>query len=214
MKTLIIIGGGGQSRVILDSVDRHAYKEIYIADPNLNVNEIYGIKAIPDVEELFGDDVEVIVGIGDNFIRSKVVRELEKRLVEVNFATVVHPTAYISNTASVGRGTVICAGSHIGPYSQIGDHVIVNTHSIVDHDCKLNTGCSTGPNSTLAGKVEVGEYSIIAISATVSNGVKIGKHVLVAACSCVLSDIKTDCTFWSGVPAVEKRRRQPGEKYL
>lgn len=213
-KSLIIVGGGGQCKVILDCLRIGEYDHIFIEDPFVNNSSLYGITVIEKAEDLDLKQVEFVVAIGDNYMRSKIVSDLEKRFPEIIFATIIHPTAYVAETAELGSGVVVCAGSIIGAYSSIGNHVIINTNSSVDHDCWLDDFSSIGPNAALGGNVQIGKLSVVAISATVAQGIKIADFVIVGACALVLHNINEELSLWLGSPAIKKRGRTINEKYL
>lgn len=213
-KSLIIVGGGGQCKVILDCLRIGEYDQIFIEDPFVNHETLYGIKVIEKTEILDLKNFEFVVAIGDNYLRSKIVSDLETRFPEITFATLIHPTAYVADTAKLDAGVVVCAGSIIGAYASIGHHVIVNTNSSVDHDCRLDDFSSIGPNATLGGNVKVGKLSVVAISATVAQGVNIADFVIVGACALVLRSISEELSLWTGCPAIKKRKRKINEKYL
>jgi sugar O-acyltransferase (sialic acid O-acetyltransferase NeuD family) len=213
-KSLIIVGGGGQCKVILDCLRTGVYDQIFIEDPFVNSSTLYGITVIKKAEVLDSKNLEFVVAIGDNYLRSKIVSELETRFPEITFATIIHPTAYVAETAKLGAGIVVCPGSIIGAYSSIGNHVIINTNSSVDHDCRLGNFSSIGPNATLGGNVRIGKLSVVAISATVVQGINIADFVIVGACALVLYNINDELSLWLGCPATKKRERTINEKYL
>lgn len=213
-KSLVIVGGGGQCKVVLDCLMFENYDQIFIEDPFLNQATLHGFKVIEKAEFLDLEYLEFVVAIGDNYLRSRVVSDLETRFPEITFATIIHPTAYVAKTANLGAGIVVCAGSIIGAYSSVGNHVIINTNSSVDHDCRLDDFSSIGPNATLGGNVKIGKLSVIAISATVAQGVYVADCVIVGACALVLHNINEKLSIWLGCPAIKKRERKINEKYL
>ncbi len=213
-KSLVIVGAGGQCKVILDSLNSNNYNEVFIEDKFISTEAIYGFPVISKAEDLANANIEFVVAIGDNFSRSKLVSDLQLRFDNIKFATIVHPKAYVAASATLGEGTVVCAGSVVGANSRIEEHVIINTNSSVDHDCHLKPFCSIGPNSTLGGNTYIGNLSVVAISATISHGVTIADNVIVGASSLVLRDIASDCTVWRGIPARKIRKREIDEKYL
>lgn len=213
-KSLIIVGGGGQCKVILDCLVPENYDEVFIEDPYVKSSTLYGLTVIQAKDNFDCQNTEYVVAIGDNFLRSQIVTRLRAQLPGVKFATIIHPNAYVAETASLGSGTVVCAGSIIGAYAKVGHHVIINTSCSVDHDTRLENYCSIGPNATLGGNVSIGERSVVAISATISHGISVTDSVIIGACSLVLSDINENLSIWMGVPALRKRKRRIDETYL
>ena len=58
--------------------------------------------------------------------------------------------------------------------SKIGDFVILNTGSIIEHECVLGKATSISPGAVLCGNVEVGERVLIGANSVIKEGVKIG----------------------------------------
>lgn len=95
--------------------------------------------------------------------------------------------------------------SVINADSVIGEHCIINTASIVEHDNYIEDFVHISPNSTLTGGVRVGSGSQIGASATVIPQKSIGKKTIVGAGATVVSDIR-DNEVVVGTPAKPIRR--------
>jgi sugar O-acyltransferase (sialic acid O-acetyltransferase NeuD family) len=92
------------------------------------------------------------------------------------------------------------AAAVVNPDAIIGNHCIINTGAIVEHDCKLEDYVHVAPNASLGGNVSIGEKSLIGIGATVIPNIKIGKNVSVGAGTLVLQDVPDNAVV-VGVPA-------------
>ena len=213
-RNLIIVGGGGQANVIIDAMDKDVYENIYIEDPHIFDKKRYGVEIVDYAERLNLTNLEFIIALGDNYSRYLAYKSLLQRFGEIVLATIVHPTAYISKRAKIGKGSVVCGGVFVGPETVVGKGVILNTNCSVDHDCCLSNFVSVGPNAVLGGNVEVGERSVIAISTTISNNVIIGCDNIIGANSFVHRSIDRSREVWFGSPARKIRSRGVDEKYL
>jgi UDP-perosamine 4-acetyltransferase len=78
--------------------------------------------------------------------------------------------------------------------------VILNTASVVDHDCVVGDHVHLSPGARLGGGVTVGRGSHIGMGAIVIQGLRIGAGALVAAGAVVLRDVG-DGDRVAGVPA-------------
>ena len=212
---LVIIGGGGQARVIIDALNVNAFLKVLILDPYAKDEKLLGIPIVNRLSPKYDQaPKKYIVAIGDNYKRWQVVQRLLETDPETKFYTSVHETAVVSSRAYVGTGSMICAGAIIGVNSKIGSHSIINTKSVVDHDCLIRDYANIGPNVTLGGGVEAGVRSFIGISTTVLHSTTIADDVVVGADSFLNRDIDKASSIWFGRPAKYIRSRKNNDPYL
>lgn len=120
-----------------------------------------------------------------NNIRKKIVDKLP---VNILYGKAIHPSAVVSEYASVDMGTVVMKGQ-LFKLRQLCKHCIINTGASVDHDCNIADFVHISPHATLCGDVTVGEGSWIVAATTILPGVKIGKWCVIGAGSVVTKDI-------------------------
>lgn len=202
MKRLAILGAGGHGRVVADAAIVSGYTDVVFFDdrwPEISKNGIWPVVGTSDdlLREWKGTG-EVIIGIGDNKTRLDFQSRVAARSLAV--ASVRHPAAVVSSTATVGTGTVVFAGTVINPFVVIGAACIVNTGATVDHDCELSDGVHVGPGAHLGGNVRVGEGAWIGIGAAIREAVEIGEYSIVGAGAAVVRDVEAGSTV-AGVPA-------------
>lgn len=206
---LLVFGAGGHGRVVADVA--HAcgiWHEIAFIDdrfPGLTRTGPWPvIGAAKDLEQLRIRFASVALGIGDNAARVRVMAQV----LELGFAlpAIVHPSASVSQYASLGKGTVVFPRAIVNIGAEVGDAVIVNSGAIVEHDCRLKTGVHISPGAALAGAVQVAEESWIGIGAAIRQGVRIGRAVKIGAGAVLLNDVADGQTM-IGVPAAPIRSK-------
>ena len=136
------------------------------------------------------------------FLGSKLL-PLRDRLVTqfaISFESLLHPAAWISPSASIGKGVVVAAGSVVASGVTLGDHCLVNRGGSIGHDCYIGEFANIGPGAHLASGVSVGREATVGIGATVIENLRIGTAARVAAGAVVTRDI-ADGTTVAGVPA-------------
>ena len=138
------------------------------------------------------------VSVGDCAIRLEKGRLLAAAGFEL--ISLVHPSAIISSSATLGAGTAVMAGVVVNAHAKIGGQVILNTACSVDHDCQLADGVHISPGARLAGRVNVGRAAWVGIGASVRDGVNIGAGSIVGVGAAVIKDVP-DKTVVAGVPA-------------
>ena len=124
MNRLIIIGAGGHGKVIADAALKNGYTNICCVDDNAT-GDVMGFPIIgttADVECLNDGNTDFVIGIGNNAIR-KTIAEIHN----VNWVSIVHPSAQIGFDAEIGKGTVVMANAVINVCAKIGEHCIINT---------------------------------------------------------------------------------------
>lgn len=146
----------------------------------------------------------VALGIGSNPIRERVA----ERLLTAGFklATVIHPSAVISPSATLGDGTVVMAGAVVNAEARVGRGVILNTRSITEHECVVDDFAHLSPGATLGGQARVGRRTHIGLNASVIHLGSVAEDVIVGAGACVVRPIEAKLTV-VGVPARPVVRR-------
>jgi sugar O-acyltransferase (sialic acid O-acetyltransferase NeuD family) len=120
-------------------------------------------------------------------------------------ATIVHPSAHVSSTATLAAGCVVGPGAVVGAMSAIGPHTLISRGTLVGHHCRIEGFVSLMPGANLGGHVRVGERSTVGMAAVVVNGGMIGRGATVAAGAVVLGEVAQGARV-QGVPAREYRR--------
>lgn len=177
---MYLYGASGHGKVIKEILEAQHKTVDGFVDDNPGVERQCGLPVLHSLDHVD----EVIVSIGANSVRKRIVEKLTCR-----FAVAVHPSAVCSLSATIGEGTVVMAGAIINAESVIGNHCIVNTGSSIDHECVIGNYVHISPHVTLCGNVRVGEGSWIGAGSTIIPGVRIGRWCVVGAGSVVTKDI-------------------------
>jgi sugar O-acyltransferase (sialic acid O-acetyltransferase NeuD family) len=177
------------------------WKTIEFLDDKLAGTEVVGFAVLPvggDLGDHLNDSTELLVAIGDNTRRIELLTAAAKS--SASLATLIHPSAQISASATIDAGCVVFAGVVVNARAKVGVGGILNSGATVDHDCALGEGVHVSPGAHLAGDVTIGDRSWIGIGAAVREGVTIGDDVMVAAGAAVIADVPDGATV-GGVPA-------------
>lgn len=216
----MIVGSSGHAKVIIDLIEKEGKVNILgLLDRFRNPGEevlSYPILGAEEDLPLLVNRLSVeqlVVAIGDNFVRAEVVTRLRQICPEVSFPPVIHPSASIATTVEIGEGAVVMSGVSVNSSTTIGKFCILNTNSSLDHDSSLGDFASLAPNSVTGGGCTIGEYSAIGIAAVLIHNVEIGEHSVVGAGALVLKSIDSYQVAF-GSPARQVRSRTKGEKYL
>jgi sugar O-acyltransferase (sialic acid O-acetyltransferase NeuD family) len=192
---ILIIGGGGHSKVLIEALQLRSVKILGIldADPAKTGMNVSGIRILGDDSALSAyspDTVLLVNGIGSIHVPKQRMTVFEKfKAKGFTFATVIHPSAVVASDVILQEGVQIMAGAVIQPGSAIGSNTIVNTNVTVDHDCIIGSHVHLSPGVTLSGGVRIGTTVHLGTGATVIQGVKIGASSFVGAGAVIVTDI-------------------------
>jgi sugar O-acyltransferase (sialic acid O-acetyltransferase NeuD family) len=208
LKQVVLWGGTGQAKVVRPIFEHYGSRVIAVFDDT------------PGLKPPF-DDIPLYAGVAgfDGWAKGKDLRKTgfciaignpngraRLRLSEFLQArgllpvTLIHPTAWVAESAFIGQGTQIMAGAIVGCEARIGEQCIINTKASVDHEDILEDAVEVSPGATLCGEVRVGVNGWICAGATVLPRIKIGHDAIVGAGAVVLRDVPAATTV-IGIPA-------------
>jgi len=97
------------------------------------------------------------------------------------FISLIHCSAYVSDSAIIGEGSIIGPNANIGPNVQVGRFTLINSRCSLGHDTKVGDFNFISPNSCLSGFTEVGDENLFGINSATLPGVKIGSRNKISA---------------------------------
>ena len=137
MKRLVILGAGGYGRTVADlAAQAGQFERIIFLDDNSAAANVAGNCA--DFTQFQTEDTVFYPAFGNN----KTRLDWLQRLTEQGCAllTLVHPTAYVSPTATIGQGTVVLPHAVVNTGVKIGKGCLINCGAIIDHGCIIEDG--------------------------------------------------------------------------
>lgn len=196
MSRLVIYGAWYFSRVAAEAAQSLGYQLLGRVDPAPPA-QTRVLAAVPD-------DCEIFVAIGDNHLRETVALELQRRGRKL--ATLVHPTAVVSPSASVGDGCYVAELAVVRSNARLDAGVVLQAGAVVSHDVSVERFASFGPNAACASKSHVGARCTVGVGASIRPDIRIGEDSTVAAGAAVLRSCEPGTTL-VGNPA---RATRPG----
>ncbi len=192
LESIILIGGSGHAKVIIDCVRASGSHVAGILDDGIaagsSVHDVPVLGKVSDypkyAQYLF------LIAIGNNEVRCRIAQSMD-----VRWATVVHPSAVVSAYAGIGEGTVVMPGAVINSGAVIGSHCIVNTGAIIEHDNQIGDFAHISVGAKLAGTVSIGRKSWVGIGAVVSNNLSVCSDCMIGAGTVVIRSIAEPGTY-------------------
>ena len=139
-------------------------------------------------------EAKIIVTIGNNEIREKIVQKVAQ-----TFGKAIYYNNIISPDSQIGHGSMVLQGVIVHADARIGSHVILNTRSVVEHDCLIEDFVHIAPGAVVCGHAHIGKGTLVGANAAIAPFVKIGQWCQIAAGSSVTEDIP-DFSLVAGVP--------------
>ena len=194
---IMIIGGSGHAKVVIDCIRAAGDEPIGILDDKIpEGSAVLGVPVLGTTDRWkeFAQ-YDFIIAIGSNGVRARIAEAMQ-----VRWYTAVHPRAVMSDYAVLGCGTVVMPGAVINAGAQVGNHCIINTCAVVEHDCRLEDFVHLSPNAALGGTVTIGAGSHIGIGTAVRNNISVCGGCVIGAGAAVVKDI-TESGTYVGIPA-------------
>ena len=207
MKPLILIGGGGHCKSVIEAAESAGYQILGVLDmPEEVGKDILSTKVIGTDDDIpsYVDKAEFVITFG--FIKNPAIRiKLYNKVKEAGgkFATIVACTAHVSKYATIGEGTVVMHQAFVNAGAKIGNNVILNTFSNIEHDAVIGNQCHISTGTMVNGDCKVGDNCFIGSQSVLANGISVGDDIVVGAGSLVRKSIK-EKGIYSGNPAVLK----------
>lgn len=214
MTDLVLFGTGGFAREVLQiALDINAHEPTwnvlgFLDDAPSPPESVHGLPVLGGAEWLQDrSDVRVSIAIGAPAAKRKVARRAADYGAE--FATLVHPRAWVGRRVEIGEGSTVCAGVSVTTDIEMGRHVILNLGCTVGHDAVVGDFVTAAPSVNISGAVDVGEGTDLGTGSAIIQGVTIGAWTVVGAGAVVVKPIPPNVTA-VGAPARPIKERPDG----
>lgn len=206
-KPLILIGGGGHCKSVIEAAESAGYQIMGVLDMPEDVGkEILSTKVIGTDDDIpqYIDKAEFVITVG--FIKNPAIRiKLYNKVKEAGgkLATIIASTAYVSKYATIGEGTVVMHQAFVNAGAKVGNNVILNTFTNVEHDAVIGDQCHISTGTMVNGDCKVGTNCFIGSQSVLANAITIGDDIVIGAGSLVRKSISEKGIYY-GNPAILK----------
>lgn len=203
MKRLVIIGARAMARETCTYAREAGFEVKGFLDSKPDA--LFGYKGYPailsSVEDYAVQDDDVFVcALGEPEWKEKYVSIILSKGGE--FVSIVHPSAYVGQNVKMGVGCIICPRVTITNDIDIGNHVIVNINSSLNHDGSYGDWTTVSPGCHIAGRCTIGTKVFLGVGTTIIPDIRLGDGVFVAAGAVVTESYEIGRLM--GVPARQK----------
>ena len=205
MTPIVIVGAGGQARVVAAALRQTGeWKLVGVLDDKPGsigepILDSAVVGTYDDLVRLVEQGIRhAFPALGDNNARMRLFRTILASGFDI--PVLIHPHALVDRTATVGRGTFVCAGAIIGVEARVGENCLINTGAIIEHETIVADGAHVAPGCRIGGRARVGERVFVGLGSTIKDKISIGSGSTIGAGSVVVRDIPADVVAY-GVPA-------------
>lgn len=195
MMPLVVWGASGHALVVAEIIRLHSPYEIVgfidSVDPSRKGESFCGSTILGGEEALDWMKSKGILHIALGFGHCSERLAVAMRVREKGFElpTLVHASAVVASTAVLAEGAVVMAGAVVSAACQIGEACIINSSSVVCHECCVGDGTHICPGVSIGGRTRIGARCWIGIGSTVRDKLTIGDATLVGAGAVVVQDL-------------------------
>jgi sugar O-acyltransferase (sialic acid O-acetyltransferase NeuD family) len=202
MTKILIIGAGGYGRELLQWI-----KDINDVKPTWeiagflddNLNALNGVECDypllgrvcdwqPVENEVFA------LAIGTPRTKEKIVSTMKAR--GAKFASVIHPTATLTQFSKYGEGLVMFPQSKLSVNASVGDFVTILSSGI-GHDVEIGDYTTVSGACSILRNAKIGKRVFLGANVAISNDIVIGDDAYIGLGSIVIKDVavgkKTFC---------------------
>lgn len=197
--SLVLLGAGGTARESVDLVAAmiQAGSRLRIVaalddDVSLTGTKIQGIEITGPLADarLYPPDTRFIDTLGSprNYShRPAIISGLG--IPDDRFVTLVHPCASVSESATLGVGSLVFAFAAVGAGARLGSHVTILPHSVVSHDASVGDWTQIATAAIVSGSAHVGRCCYVGAGSMIIDGAIVGDGALVGMGSVVLNEV-------------------------
>ena len=207
MSRIGIFGTSGMAREAGDIALELGLEPVYVARDQTEMDACsFTAKVILESELDQNQEMDYVIGIGDNGIRQRIAQRYATLL---RFANLIHPSASFGigqrELIEVKQGVIVCAGVRFTNNIQVGDFCIFNLNSTVSHDVVIDEYVFLAPGAHIAGNVHIETRAWIGIGVAINQGTesmkrRIGADTTIGSGAVVVKDCESNAIY-VGIPA-------------
>jgi sugar O-acyltransferase (sialic acid O-acetyltransferase NeuD family) len=187
MKPLLLIGCGGHARSLIELIESTTEWHIHGL---VGFREQVGRRVLGHPVIGFDDDLPAlrekcpaaVLAIGqvpDSVPRVRLSEQLEQ--FGFQFPVLISPHAVVSRYAHLGPGTTVGHGVIVNAGAVVGNHCIINSRALVEHDVQIGDYCHISTGVLVNGGVRLGSGSFIGSGAMIREGLELPDQTVIGA---------------------------------
>ena len=206
MFKVIIVGSSGHGQHLKLNL-KNFNNKVLIFDGFLDVNKKLKTKYNDQnlSKKIRNKNFYFINGIGNVAFKwyPNIFKTYKKK--KLKFIKLIHNTSIISNSISIGEGTVIMENVLVKSNTKIGKFCLINSQSTISHNNTIGNYCNISLGARIGGNCKIGNNTFIGMNATIRQGLVIGSNSVIGAGAVVTKNVKNNVIV-IGNPAFELKK--------
>lgn len=214
MEEIVLFGFGGHAKSVTDCIERQGKYRIigFVEKDDNNSNQtVYRdyriIGTDSDAQAIFDSGIRnafITVGsIMDCKVRIRIYQTLKK--IGFSFPVIRDPSAIICDDTYLDEGVFVGKNVIINTMSRINRMAILNTGSIIEHECFVGEFSHISIGTKVCGNVRIGNETLLGANSVVIQGIDIGNNVIIGAGTVVNKDIPDNATAYGNPVRIAKQ---------
>lgn len=191
---LILVGGGGHCKSVIDVAEGAGYTILGILDKPEEVGKkVLNYKIIGTDDDIpqYVDKAEFVITVGQiksSGLRRKIAERIEK--AGGKYATIIASDATVSKYATIGEGTVILHKCVVNADAKIGNNCIINTMANIEHEVVIGDFCHISTGTMINGCTHIGNNCFVGSGSVLFNCLNINAGTIIGAGSIIRNNIE------------------------
>ncbi|MAR78139.1 MAG: acetyltransferase [Gammaproteobacteria bacterium] len=182
-----IIGYSGHGYVCLDIINKLNIDVNGYYDLKKNLHNPYGLNYL-GLENNAEKGEQLFVSVGDNLTRKNITLKLSESKKNLDIS-LIHPNSSISKFSKISNQVLICSNVVINTLATIKTGCIINSSSVIEHECFIDEFSHIAPSATLCGNVKIGKLCLIGANSVILPNLMIGDNTIIGAGTVVTKNI-------------------------
>ena len=187
MKPLLLIGCGGHARSLIELVESTVQWQIHglVGLPEQVGRRVLGYPVVGCDDDLSGLREEcpaAVLAIGhiaDSTPRVRLAKQLEQ--FGFQFPVLISSHAVVSRYSQLGPGTTVGHGAIVNAGAVVGNHCIINSRALIEHDVQIGHHCHVSTGVLVNGGVQIAADSFIGSGAMIREGLTLPSRTVIGA---------------------------------
>jgi acetyltransferase EpsM len=134
------------------------------------------------------------MGIANMKYRRVIIEQLLAKGAQ--FQTLIHPTALLSPSATIGAGCVISHNVSVGPKAVLGNFNLINSRCTIGHDTNIGNYNFLSPQVVTGGFAKIADENFIGTNAVLLPGISLGNFNTISAGMIVDKNVTDNTTVF------------------